>query len=229
MYESALTPTAATAKPSRFGTFLRNKPVSASLLRDDDYSDLLDFTIKIDPDVWETVEEIENLDRIYSDIDYIGRTTPMNEGVLRAKKSSSSKRAEVRKWYKRNRSKLARARKKLARSAEGKRRNRKAKLMAKQKKNRHGKPLLKYPTANNHSNESFYNFVKEDREKVRPLPVREKPKYFMAEQSLTLGGFYFKENDLFILEGTTLIFEKDNKKYKIGNINTDIFQYLRRI
>jgi len=302
--ESIITTAVATAKPTRLGTFLRNKPVSGSIT--DDYSDLLDIFIDLDEDFL-NIDELEDLQRIFDDIEFIGRvemneaivTGPhiqtddavigrenpdefghaiffkdqpekiykkdlpkkgepggkptlcsheiadiekltnwqrlikklqklLGEGFLRSKKCTSQKRDYSRKWYKKNRVRLAAKRKKLSAATDRKRKE----TMSRQRKNSFGKPMRKYPSSKSHSNEhtSFAQFVKPITEKkIKVLKKKFEKRYFMAEQSLQIGDYEFKKNDVFILEGQDLKFEKNNKRYTIKDIPSAVFQYLKEI
>lgn len=225
---------------SRLGDYLRTPSTSGDKVirrgfQEYDWGEMASFVIRVPLDVWES-DDLVNLDRILSDIEYIGRTS-INESVLRAKKSSNSKRAAARKWYKKNRALLAKKRKKLAKSVEGKKRKKMKERMAKQKKNRHGKPLRKYPTAKGHTNEriSFYEMVKEATDSKKfsvkaNLKSKPKKRYFMAETTIELGNYRFPKNYVFTLvEDKDLIFKHENKKHIIENIPSKIFQYLTEI
>ena len=135
------------------------------------------------------------------------------------------------KWYKKNRQKLAKRRRKLKISAAGKAKARKRERMRKQKKNLRGKPLLRYPSAKNHTNEriTFAEMVEPISKKYPgKLPVREKPKYFMADEKFQIGEVEIKIGQKFTLTGTELVFESNQKKYKIEAV-PELVQYLRRI
>lgn len=60
------------AKPTRFGIFLRNQTVSAAKVND--YTDLLNFLIELDEKILE-IDELESFERILGDIEYMGRTS----------------------------------------------------------------------------------------------------------------------------------------------------------
>ena len=141
----------AKANPTRLGSYLRNAPVSASL-KEQDWTDLADFLINLDFNVWETFDDLEDLDRVIGDIEFAG-STELNEGIYRAHKSISQKRAYARKWYKKNKGHFAARRRKLKNSIAAKAKAKKRERFRKQRKNLKGKPLKKYPTAKRHANE----------------------------------------------------------------------------
>lgn len=232
--EAVTTGDVAQANPTRLGTFLRNKPVSASLLQEDDFTNLIDFVINLDFEVWENIENLKFLDKLLSDIEYIGRTSTLNEGVLRAKKVSSQKSAMARKWYQARKGHLAARRRTLKNSISAMADKKKKERLRKQRKKLNKKPIRKYSTKG-HTNESRVSFA----EMVEPISKKhsvkqdcekkEKPRYFLADQKIQIGDFNFKNSDLFILIGTDLIFERDKKRFTIKNINSAVFQYLTEI
>jgi len=104
--------------------------------------------------------------------------------------------------------------------------------MARQRKNRNSKPLRKYPTAKNHTNErkTFAEMVKPiiKKHSVKSSLQKEETIYFMADKDFQINEIPIKKNQLFTLGGTTLIFEYQNKKYKVDDA-TPVLQYLSRI
>jgi hypothetical protein len=142
--------------------------VSACLLHENDWSDLAEFLINLGFEVWETSCDLEALRKIMSDIEYLGRTSNLNEGVLFAKTVSSSKAAYARRWYQKNKGHLAARRRKLKNSISAKAKQKKKEKLRKQRKTLNKKPIRKYPSAKNHSNESRVSFA----ELVKPISER---------------------------------------------------------
>ena len=153
--ESTTNGDVAAARPTRLGTYLRNKPVSGSLLQED-WQEIADFLINIET-VLQDLEWQEDFDRILGDIEYLGRTTTLSEGVLFSKKISSSKAAAARRWYQKNKGHLAARRRKLKSSISAKAKAKKRERLRKQRKKLNKKPIRKYPSAKNHNEENNLN------------------------------------------------------------------------
>ena len=146
----------ATAKPTRLGDYLRNRPVSAGELTEHDWSDLASFLMDLPFEIWNH-EDLENLDRILDDIEFAGRVE-LNEGIFNAHKSSSSKRSYAKLWYQKRKGHLAARRRALKNNISAMAADKKRERLRKQRKNLKKKPLRKYPTSKNHSNEGIQKF-----------------------------------------------------------------------
>jgi hypothetical protein len=211
----------ATARPTRLGSYLRNATVSASLLDERDWGDLAEFLVNLDFDVWD-FEDLGDLDRVLGDIEFAGRAE-LNEGIFRAHKSSSSKRSYARKWYQKRKGHLAARRRALKNNISAKAKAKKRERLRKQRKNAKGKPLKKYPTAKNHTNESRISFAEtvKDVSKKHSVkenyPNRDKPRYFMPDERFKINNLEISAGQKFILIGSELIFEIDGKQYKVDD------------
>lgn len=146
--ESTTSGDVAAARPTRLGTYLRNKPVSGSLLQED-WQEIADFLINIET-VLQDLEWQEDFDRILGDIEFAGRLE-IDEGVFRAHKSTSKKRAYSKMWYMKNRQKLVKKRRALKTNIKAMAYAKKRERLRKQRKNIKGKSLKQYHTKN-HSN-----------------------------------------------------------------------------
>jgi hypothetical protein len=220
-------------KPTKLKSYLRNVSVSASLLDEQDWADLAEFLVNLDFDVWQTFDDLEDLDRVLGDIEHVGRTE-LNEGIFRAHKSSSSKRAYARKWYQRRKGHLAARRRALKNSISAKAKAKKRERLRKQRKNVKGKPLKKYPAAKGHSNESKVTFA----ELVKPISEKysvkqdyerkENPKYFIPQSKFKINDMEISAGQKFILIGKDMFSEIDGEKYKIDD-PVPIIPYLKEI
>jgi hypothetical protein len=224
----------ATAKPTRLGGYLRNKPVSAGQLTEQDWGDLASFLMDLPFEIW-NLEDLENLDRILDDIEFAGRVE-LNEGIYRTHKSSSGKRAYARKWYARNRGKLSANRRALKTNITAQANDKKRVRLKKQRKNVKGKPLKKYPTAKGHSNESRVTFAKTvkpitDSKKYSVLAEYnncEKPRFFIPEKPFVINNIEMSAGQKLVLIGSELFFEIDGKRLKIDN-PVPVIPYLQEI
>jgi hypothetical protein len=231
--ESTTTANVAPARPTRLGSYLKNATVSAGSLKGQDWSNLADFLVDLPFDTWQIFEDLEDLYRVLDDIEYAGRAE-LNEGIFRARKSTSQKRAYSRKWYKKNKGRLAVRRRKLKSSISAKAKAKKQERLRKQRKNVKGKPLKKYPTAKGHTNENRISFAEtvKDLSKKHSVkddyPNRDKPRYFIPEKSFMINKMKITAGQKFILIGTELFFGIDGKKFKVDD-PVPIIPYLKEI
>ncbi|UCE53290.1 MAG: hypothetical protein JSV31_29225, partial [Desulfobacterales bacterium] len=165
------------------------------------------------------------------DLEYVGRVE-LNEALFKAKKTNSQKRSYARKWYQSRKGSLAARRNALKSNISAQAKERKKKLMAKQLKKADGKPKKSYNLKKkNEARISFAETVKHISAKhsvKEDYLKKEKPRFFIAEEDFKFNNINVKNGDVFTLIGTTLTFEKDNKKYTIHD-PVPILQYLRRI
>ena len=227
--ESTTTADVAQANPSRLGMYLRNKPVSGSLLQDD-WGELADFVFNLPDELFDHAGLV-SLEKILGDIEYCSRSE-LNEALLKTHKVSSQKSIYARKWYKSRKGQLSARRRKLKTSITAMAADKKRERLKKQKKNLNKKPLKKYNTKG-HANEDRVTFA----EMVKPLFKKhsvkedyrfEKKDYLIADDDFQINEICIKKNQVFTLVGTKLIFEYHNKKYKIDDA-TSVLQYLTRI
>jgi CRISPR/Cas system CSM-associated protein Csm2 small subunit len=232
--ESTTTADVAKARPTRFGSYLRNKPVSGSLLQESDWGDLADFLINLDFTVWD-LDGLQHLERVLDDIEYVARVS-LNEALFKSKKVSSQKASYARKWYQSRKGSLAARRRTLKSNISAMAKERKKKLMAKQLKRADGKPKRQYHTKG-HTNEnvkSFYDYTKDVQEQHKRKSAKdiekkkEKARYFIAEEDFKFNDINVKNGDVFTLIGTKLIFEKGNKRYIISDL-IPVLQFLKEI
>jgi hypothetical protein len=223
----------AKTKPTRLKAYLRNMPVSAGLMKEQNWSDLAEFLMNLDFDVWQTFDDLEDLDRVLNDIEYVVRKE-LNEGIFRAHKSTSKKKAYSKMWYMKNRQKLAKKRRALKTNIKAMADSKKKERLKKQRKNLKKKPLKKYPTAKRHSNEGRISFA----ETVKDLTKRnsdkedysnkDKPRYFIPEKSFMINEMKISAGQKFILIGSDLFFEIGGKKLKIDD-PVPVIPYLKEI
>lgn len=226
--ESTTTADVAQAKPTCLGMYLRNKTVSGSRLQDD-WGELADFVFNL-PDELFDHDGLVSLVKILDDIEYLSRSE-LNEALFRTHKVSSQKSSYARKWYKSRKGQLAARRRKLKTSISAMADAKKRERLKKQKKNLKKKPLKNYNTKN-HTNErvSFAEIVKPlcQNHLVKQDYQFENKDYLIADDDFQINGMAIKKNQVFVLSGTTLIFEYQNKRYKIDDA-TPVLQFLTRI
>jgi len=226
--ESTTTTDVAQANPTRLGTYLRNKPVSGTLLQDD-WGELADFVFNL-PDESFDHDGLVSLEKILGDIEYCSRSE-LNEALLKTHKVSNQKSIYARKWYKSRKGQLSARRRKLKTSISAMAADKKRERLKKQKKNLKKKPLKNYNTKN-HTNEraTFAEMVKtlSKKHSVKDDNHFDKNDYLIADDDFQINEMLIKKNQVFTLIGTKLIFEYQNKKYEIDDA-TPVLPFLTRI